>query len=525
MASTGQLNRILNAGWDEMIRGRKTRWKAMKRAARRSWHYGGGKKTANKIIVGAFFGAIFVGVSVATAGVGAPAIAAIAVGAYLVGQATDATFAKGSGRQYRGLKKTTDWSSRYRIANGANHSEDAKALNERVHKTMRRAFDHLRRAVQKHRDVGPSVAALRGKTPKCGDAVDLVLATHSVQHHLEKAVAYTYPALITSRLLAKELKRWVADWATIEAKMETFVGKFIDDHGNDSCGDNCLAVGGGGTGSTRPDGGAYALPTADELDAFIEKVDEAIDTLDAFDVHPAPPTPAGVDPHGVARAQLMFADAGRRYDRVQKSTRIKLKHGISSMWSRKTKGEKKAFVVGQVVKGGLSSGSGALSGLGNLDAWTEPLTEAAGQLLDYAAGAATDAATDDDEDSGAARNIRDVLTKQNRSALTAVATRDDLRKTAEHLWECYRVTDALREADPPTDCAMMVDQVKAGYKVKHHVKKAGDKLASAGEGLGMLVKALKVADHKFSQALTQAWTTAARVAAGANHGSWPTMSR
>ena len=90
--------------YDLMMQGRASKGGKLARSARRSWNYGGGKKTVIKVGVGLGVATGFAALGVATHGVGIPIIVGLAAGGLAVGKLSDTAFAKLWGRQYTGAK-------------------------------------------------------------------------------------------------------------------------------------------------------------------------------------------------------------------------------------------------------------------------------------------------------------------------------------------------------------------------------------------------------------------------------------
>ena len=511
LASPGRVQSLLNAAWASMQAGRAQRSKRIRRTLRRSWTYGGGKKTAAKVGIGVAFGAVFVGVSIATAGAGAPVVAGLAVGAWAVGQATDAGFAKLSGRRYRGLKRTANWVNDYRTTNSQEQQDNAMILNERAHKTIRRSFEHLRRAVRKWEAARPAVTDFRNSAT-CHDAMAVALSTFSVSHHLDKARNYAYPSMFMCRLLLNAVAEWRTAWLQAEPKLEQAAGDVIDRHGQ--CGSPCYAsdtipqV----VAARRP--GAPTLWTDAEIQDRRDRLDEMEKLLDSSGVVPPPPPAPGARDAQV-RGSLMFKDAAARYHIQHKTLKVKVKHGIQSMWARKTKGERKAFVVGQVLKGGVAAAGGAIGGTADLDAWTEPLIEAGFQAFDYAAGQATDGATADRPDQQLMDE--DSIKHHEQASLAAAETQNHIQKAAVHVQEMIRLKEAIESGGDAQSCEEAVQQAREIFKVLHHIGKTQMYLDPAINLTELLCQSIADGMDHFRRAQNQAWAAAAAVAGKTKH--------
>ncbi len=144
--------------YDLMMQGRASKGGKLARSARRSWNYGEGKKTVIKVGVGLGVATGFAALGVATHGVGIPIIVGLAAGGLAVGKLSDTAFAKLWGRQYTGGERTRAWIGTYKQVDSAGATQ---VLDERAHKTIRRAFQHYRTAWEKAQQIQDATETLR----------------------------------------------------------------------------------------------------------------------------------------------------------------------------------------------------------------------------------------------------------------------------------------------------------------------------------------------------------------------------
>lgn len=449
-----------------MQAGRASKAKRIRRSVRRSWTYGGGKKTAAKLAVGVGFGAIFVGVSVATAGAATPAlIAGLAIGAYAVGQMTDAGFAKLGGRKYRGGRATNEWVEKYTRPDTA---EKAKALEERAHKTARRAFEHYRRSIEKARIAHNLAVDASKDEATCDDAAALVMGLMSVTRHLEKSRIYTYPALFLCDMVLEAYSGFMRSWTgagggeSVNAKVDASIKKLMEGHQGACESEFCFFDSRGAFRGGQPAvTSLQPLWTSDEIDQKAQAISEARNRLDLSAVC-APPLS-----HRYA-TRALYQDAGNKYE--HRSVGVKIKHSVTSAWARKTKSEQKSYVASQITGAALSAGSAGIGG-GlwanniNINAGWEFLIEGGFQVV----GNLTNETID--------RNVsttdasQQTIDRQKHGSAVAAEAQDYLRKAAVHLWEAQKIVDALQTSDPADTCDTAIDRLREIYKIRHHLGK------------------------------------------------------
>jgi uncharacterized membrane protein len=488
MADAQRIKMMMDTAYQSMLDARSNRGKQIRRSIRRSWQYGGGKKKALKIAVGLGFGAIFVGVSIGTAGAGAPVIAALAVGSFMVGQMSDMGFAKLSGRKFRGKQKTNDWVAKFRSLNSDEQTEGLKATQERAHKTIRRAYEHFRRAVRKARAAQTATQEAAAERT-CDAAAGMVMSTLHVSHHFDKARAYEFPAIFLCQTLLATYKKYLALWTDAEPKLRQRVGEILDGHAKDTpCdSDECFATGAVETIQAEPHPVFWSAAGIALMETDLKEVDDDL-TAAGFDpAEPAPPGSRGA----VHRAHELFIDAGRKYHIEHKRVHVKVKHGITNMWARKTTGERKARVASSAFSALVAAGGGAASGgmsATGIDpgAWAEVVQELAGQALELGGDPVIEKATEDEEMSGAA-----ALEHHEDASRSGAESQTSLQKAAVHIYEIMTVLDKIKQGEKANDCASAVARLRDVYKVEHHLSKTQKYLGESIHKTVVLGRALK----------------------------------
>lgn len=514
MADAQRVEMLLGAAYTSMLEARGNRAKKIRRSLRRSWQYGGGKKKVAKLAVGAAFGAIFVGVSAATAGAGAPVIAALAIGGFMVGQMSDVGFAKLSGRKYRGKQKTQNWMDKYRSMNSEEQTENLQVTQERAHKTIRRAFEHYRRAVRKAR-AAQEAAQAAATDQTCDAAAEMVLSTLHVSHHFDKARTYEFPALFLCQTLLQTYKTYLRVWQTGEPNLRARAAEILDGHAQDTAceSDPCFAV--------EPVQQGAALPHPTFWDATViarkeNELKELDDELTMAGFAPGAPAPPGAR-DAVQRAHALFQDAGKKYHVEHKSLRVKMKHGITNMWARKTSGERKAFVASKVVAAGLAAGGGGVSGgTASLDLpkFFDPLLEVGFEATQEAVDQIVDRATEDEELGG-----QSDIEHHKDAARAGAEGQSTIQKAAVHLFEIMKIMDALKTSEKATDCASAVERAREIYKIEHHLGKTQKYLGDSIAKVLMLGNDLKAKVDASKAANEQVFQLALRIVGRTSHGN------
>lgn len=461
---------INKAALASMQAGRASKGKGARRAIRRSWTYGGGKKTAAKLAVGVGFGAVFLGASIATAGAAAGVIAALAVGSWVVGQMTDAGFSKLAGKKYRGGEATNKWVEEY---TKPDTQEKAKALDERAHKTVRRAFEHYRRAVDKAVQSRPLVQACTNANAGCDDAVELAMGLMSITRHLEKTRIYLHPGLFLSQWVLEAYRSYLKTWqgsgqgTSVTEKVNAKIKELMEGHQGPCESEHCFFE------STAGNWNPGARPTLWAVDGepvqLFAALTEAQNKLSLCTVVHAPGNAS-------LATRRLYLDAGSKYER--RSVAIKVKHSFTNAWRRKTKSEQKAYVGTQILGAGLSAGAGGVSGgLNaaniNLAAGWEVLIEFGFQLT------GNSLATVIDEGSSETEASKPTIDRQKAGSKAGSDAQDYLRKAAIHMWEAAKITEALKTAPGAVDCDTAVARLREIYKIEHHLGKTQKYLGDA----------------------------------------------
>ena len=518
MASDKQIDALLNHAMAAMLEARQDKRKGQARAIRRGWEYGGGKKKAAKVGIGLAIGGVALAITIGTGGAGAALIAGVAAGAFAASQLSDAGFAKLAGRSYRGAQKTESWIHEYR--NGpADQRESVKSLDERAHKTVRRAFEHYRRAVSKAQKAKQAFDQLQGNSATCDDLRDAVFGILSVSHHLDKARLYAHPALFLCQVLLTIYEETRDKWENVPKQLRAGVGKMLDDHKGETCGATpCFAV--GNLGSPPPS--HPQIWAKGEVAHLSKKLSELEDKLDHA---PLSTPPQRRDP----KTHSLWDDAKTKYE--DRSLLVKMKHGIQNPWARKTTKERVAFGVGKTVSVGLSgAGMGGALGLDSvgidLGAW-DILVELGFQTVEFAAGEGVDKITSDDE----AETDGDLLHShrkwapptadldlQSTRARVAASTQDELRKAAVHIYEIHKIVELLQDMTED-DCDEMVEKVRQLYKIEHHLSKVQEYLHGSTLSLNLLVRLLALKIEACNKLEKKIWKECDRILSSGDHSA------
>ncbi|HEX4750159.1 MAG TPA: hypothetical protein VH302_11510 [Bryobacteraceae bacterium] len=444
VALSGPAARTLQAdARDEMQAGRDSRAGQAARSIRRSWNYGEGKKTAAQVTVGAGIGAGVAAIGVATHGAGIPVIAALAVGGFALGKMSDTAFAKLWGRQYTGGESTREWVSGYAKADTA---EQSKLLDERAHKTIRRAFQHYVTACEK-------VQGLRkAHLPKnCDDAFHLVTEMLQVKRHLDKARLYIHPAIFLSIHVLEYYEKVWKTWS----KADEAIAK-DSWHDDKKCASGRCYFDKPGARSSSPS----LLGTFDVSKATSE-LEEAKKDI-------------GTDPVlEFARAAKSSSTSALYMDAIAKYTdrgfAVKLKHSVTNPWERKTKGEQVAFVVKHGASMALAAGGGGAHAGADESLNTLVL------LIDMGFTSADLGMDQVSEKAGESQP----LGSQKDGSRTAAESQETLRDSAVHLWEIGNEWERIRDNNDNKDkfqgktCDEALEYLRQVYKIHHHLAKTG----------------------------------------------------
>lgn len=527
MADQKRIDALLNQAFLEMSQARADKHKGRMRAIRRGWQYGGGKKKAAKIGIGLAIGGVVLAVSLGTGGAGLPLIAGLAAGAFAASQLSDAGFAKLAGRQYRGAQRTTSWIDEYRAMNAAAQRDAVKTLDERAHKTVRRAFQHYRKASSKAVNAKSAFDVVKGQDATCEDLANLVCSTLSVSHHLDKARLYAHPSIFMCELLLKIYDDERVQWEAIAKALPGAVDSHIDSHQGKSCGvSECFAVGAARVGWPADHPEIWSQPDVQHLNKKLAELESLLGDA-----------PTSTPPNRrLQQTRELWNDAKTKYEQRDF---VVIKHAISNAWSRKTTKEKVTYGIGKGVSVGLA-GTGAGMG-GGLDAvgadtgFFDILVELGFQSLEFGAGEVTDAAMGDDNTQGAGDLLKphrkwkpptQDLDRQSVRARVAASAQDEMRKAAIHLYEIHKIKVGLNDlADEGDDCDVTVEKIRELYKIEHHLAKTQEYLHETALMLNQFVRLLANKIKACNKLEKSVWKECDRVIGGSNHGACATSAK
>jgi hypothetical protein len=430
--------------FDLMIQGRASKGGRLARSVRRSWNYGEGKKNVIKFGVGMGVATGLAAVGVATHGVGIPIIVGLAAGGLAVGKLSDTAFAKLWGRQYTGGERTRAWIGTYKQVDTAGATQ---VLEERAHKTIRRAFQHYRTAWEK----AQQFRAPQKPFATCDEAIGTVTELLHILRHLDKARLYVYPAifLADAALQNYEFRLDYTDQPNEVANAAW--------HPDGACDSKTCYLHNTLIGSQGNPG--VALWSAGQVKHAKKELEDA-KALIATD-----PTITGATPFtpNLDRDRL-YHDAETKY--ANRSMVTKVRHGISNPWERKTNSEQASFVAKHVVSVGLAAGgagthAGADEILGGFAAGVD-------ELFAFA-----DVGTAEGADELDAERVLHDIEKHREGAKSGKESQESLRKAAIHLLEVYNVTNEINKEglNEIGDCDDAVEYLRQVYKILHHLSK------------------------------------------------------
>lgn len=441
---------------DKMQEGRDSTLGQMGRSAERYWDHGGGKKTAMKVGVGVFVGVEVAAIGVATHGLGLPIIFGLAIGGFTVGQMSDTAFAKLWGRQYTGGKRTQEWLNNFKVIDSIGKSELA---DERAHKTVRRAFQHYRTACSNARNLK---LALRSPQT-CDQAYDMMIELLGVKRHLDKARLYLFPAMY---LLRHVLEYQDVSWKHWSGKDDQAAR--ADWHPAKFCvisvdPEACVYT--GHTPTMKPLPNTPWNRGAFDAHHEITQLDHLKNQLGTDPLLRAP------KPQNVEYAvQRMFADAERDYN--ENRAIVKLKHGVTNTWQRKTTREQVAFGMKKGASVALAGGSMGVhihfdEAFGAIAALVDAAFSSPDILLEEAVermGPETPTRTPDIE-------------LQGKGARVGAEAQEGLHKAAVHVWEMHEAWTTICKANNDGDafighsCSEAIEYLRQVYKIQHHLLK------------------------------------------------------
>jgi len=460
-----------------MQQGRENKIKRLNRAIKRSWHYKDGKKKAVKLGVTVGLTTLFIGVGVATHGAAIPVVAALAAGSFVVGKMNDTMFAKLYGRQYTGGAKTRDF-----VEHMKNNpvdfdtEEKSKSLSSRAHKTIRRACQHYRTAVDKLKELTTEVKA-KPKVTSCDEAAKRLTSVFQAKRHLDKSWLYIHPAYFLSQALFKVYETYWSVWEgghgakKLEDAVSEQIKGLMEKHQEygDACGsDKCYWQ--SGKDGEKSEFNPQAEPklwSAMDFKHREDKLKEAEEHLEKDPVAEVPDPSDGLD----ADTQKLYTDTKAKY--LHRSVLTKVKHSVTNTWDRKTKSEKWAFGISQVASVGLAAG--AAGGAAHVP---EGLGEGIKALIEYAhetADVGTDVAVDKAAEAGAEAAGRKGSAAGSKAGKEG---QESIQKAAIHLWEFFQVKEKLAELKkeqvdfPEGDvCGSAMAKLYEIQRLRHHLVK------------------------------------------------------
>jgi hypothetical protein len=456
-----------------MQQGRENKIKRLNRAIKRSWEYKDGKKKAAKLAVTVGLTTAFVAVGVATHGAGIAVVAALAAGSYVVGKMNDTAFAKLYGRQYTGGHRTREFVEHIKNNPVAFDTEEqSKSLASRAHKTVRRACQHYRTALDKLGEFTKKVKA-KPKVTSCDEAAERITALLQVKRHLDKSWLYIHPGFFLSNALFKVYSTYwhIWDGTHTQKKVEDRISEQIvdlmkkHDEAQQVCGsDKCYWESGKNGEKSEHTPAAEPLWSDSDLDHRVHELEEAEEHLR---LDPTVEVPS-LDTNLSADAQALYTDTKAKY--LHRSVVTKLKHSVTNTWDRKTKSEKVAFGVAQVVSAGATAGgaAGSVHIPEGLEKGIDVLLEYGKEAINLGAEGGGEAAADSVQGGKSAVG----------SAQTGKQGQEALQKAAIHLWEMMQVQEKLNalkqeQVDFPEGdvCGSAMAKLYEIYRLKHHLVK------------------------------------------------------
>jgi hypothetical protein len=467
-----EIESMKNDAIDAVQQGRTDFTKKLKRTAHNWLEYKDGKQKLVKAGTAVAITTVFVGVGAATHTVGIPVVVALAVGGFVVGKMYDAAWTKGVGRQYTGIKNTEAFVQG--MPEDLDTVEVSKELASRAHKTVRRACQHYRTAVEKWQEL-PDLDLFRGAAvPGCDDAWDLVMAMLSAKRHFKKSRLYLHPALYLSHALLNVYKdnrdlfaRTGDDWLTTVLKNLMTLHQNAGEHGSPCGGDYCYWDAGRirGLGPSQLNAAALGKLWDDgEIGRLEADLAEADNHLLKDLAKPLPFTRPD--------SRALYKDAVGKFN--NRSDLITMKHSVTNWGNRKTTGEKVTFgisQVGSVVTSAASAGVGA-----------HVPSEAVVILLEYGKDAV---------DSGLDGLVDTALEAKAKSGTTQAGTgtggqktgkegQESLQMAAIHLFGVIQANEEMTEFEKDFKsltvendaCGAFSKWLYQYYKMRHHLFKA-----------------------------------------------------
>ncbi len=181
--------------------------------------------------------------------------------------------------------------------------------------------------------------------------------------------------------------------------------------------------------------------------------------------------------HGVE----LYDHAARMYN--QRSIRIKMWHGVTNDWHRKTKAQQRAFLLKHFGSLAVEAGTlGMVNGAGEV-------LNGFGSLVEITANFAEEAIAEFPEEFGIDGDV-DVDNKHidKKDVRVAAVMQESLRNSAIHLFETFRISGAIEGNIDPTimegkdlvykykTCDEAAKYYQKVYQVQYHLSKAQEYL-------------------------------------------------
>jgi hypothetical protein len=464
---------LVTKAYKEMTEGRESTPDIAIRGARYEWDYRGGKKTALKFGVGLTIGAGVVSVGVATHGAGIPVVIGLAAGSLALGVATDTAFAKLWDRDKRGGKKTQNWLQSYTQPKTA---WGTKEVEERAHKTVRRAFQHYLTAWLKAQQVIERLVRNPQEIGSCRQGVDEVTEMLSIVHHLEKARLYIHPAVYLSVALldAYDTFRAYYEYKERIAYQERWHTDMVRCNSN-----TCYMQDFANTDinfwiplwkSEQREDIKGKLRSA-RAKIYLKAESSLVELTDSWSPDPNP-----VVQNKLRVVKELFRYARDNYDR---NIGTKISHGISNDWERKTDKERMIFLAEHTIDLGLRAGTAGLAG------GAEALLHGFAPLADLTADMVAQTAEVGLDHIGIDHKNPVNLPEPGVDIQTGASSQESLRNSAVHLFEIYRINTELSDMRIKT-CDEMVKACRLIFEIQYHLKKVEKYLDETIERVTML---------------------------------------
>jgi hypothetical protein len=465
------------------------------RAIKRSWKYKDGKKNLSRMALAAGVTTLGVVVGVVTHGAALPIIAALAAGQYAVGKMGDSAFMALYGNQYKGATRTREFIENYTSVDFDTEGE-AKRLSSRAHSTIRRACQHYRKGWEKLDELQRKV---QHPVESCDQAAEQLTLLWQAKRHLDKAWLYIHPACYLSRAMFNFYKSYRDEWRGVSARkakedqLSQIIVNAMKLHEED-LGGACLSypcywesVPKGEAKGASPIHEEHLWDNPDRREKKLIKAERIL----AMDPTVVAASISFASPEISDDTKSLYFDTRASY--FNRSVLIKIKHKVTNAWDKKTKSEKAAFGVGQVMSVGLAAGAVGVPDFGKP---SEVVLGYASQAVETIIDTGIDASA---EAGAQAAAIPGGPLKGAVGTGGAKEGQENLQKAAIHLWEAGELSGKLGERikkyeerfDENDVCGAVVDIIAEIYTLKHHLVKAQKPLEEAIEMVEECVVALE----------------------------------